>query len=192
MTKRKYELRKRALDKQRTHERIVAATVALHQEIGPKETTISAVAERAGVQRLTVYRHFPTERDLLEACSSRFIERHPPPDPATIKAFGPKKRTRSVLRAFYEYYEETADMWTSVYRDRNQMASVAEVMEGFESHIAAVESDLRAAWAPRRSRRLRASISHALHFYTWQSLDTQGLDAREMAELVTTWVASSA
>jgi AcrR family transcriptional regulator len=192
MAKRKYELKKRAVKKRRTRERIVEATVALHQELGPKETTISAVAERAGVQRLTVYRHFPTERDLLAACSSSFIDRHPPPDPGEIKARGAEVRTRAVLHAFYRYYRETAEMWASIYRDKDRMASVAEVLEGFESHLETVETDLLEAWAPRRSRQLRASIAHALHFSTWQSLDSQGLDVRDMATLVSTWVAASA
>lgn len=192
MAKRKYELKKRAVKKQRTRERIVEATVALHQELGPSETTISAVAERAGVQRLTVYRHFPTERDLLAACSASFIDRHPPPDPGVIEARGTEERTRAVLLAFYKYYQETAEMWASVYRDKNRMAAVAEVMGGFENHLENVEKDLLAAWAPRRSKQLRASIAHALQFSTWQSLESQGLDARNMATLVSTWIAASA
>lgn len=192
MAKRKYELKKRAVRKRRTRQRIVEATVALHQEIGPRETTISAVAERAGVQRLTVYRHFPTERELLAACSSNFIDRHPPPNPDAIEARGANERTRAMLHAFYKYYEETAGMWASIYRDKNRMATVAEVMEGFENHLEAVEKDLRAAWAPRRSKRLRVSIAHALHFSTWESLDSLGLDSRDMAALVSTWVAASA
>ena len=192
MAKRKYELKKRAVKKRQTRERIVEATVALHQEIGPHATTISAVAERAGVQRLTVYRHFPTERDLLAACSSSFIDRHPPPDPGAIEALDADRRTRAVLHAFYTYYQETAEMWTSIYRDKDRMASVAEVMEGFEYHLETVEKDLHAAWAPRRSKQLRASIAHALHFSTWQSLDSQGLNARDMAALVSAWVAASA
>ena len=83
-------------------------------------------------------------------------------------------------------------MWTSIYRDKDRMASVAEVMEGFEYHLETVEKDLHAAWAPRRSKQLRASIAHALHFSTWQSLDSQGLNARDMAALVSAWVAASA
>jgi AcrR family transcriptional regulator len=192
MAKRKYELRKRAVRKRRTRERIVEATVSLHQEIGPRATTISAIAERAGVQRLTVYRHFPTERDLLAACSSSFIDRHPPPVPGEIEARGADDRTKAVLLAFYRYYQETAEMWASVYRDKEQMTSLAEVMEAFEMHLETVQEDLRAAWAPRRSRKLRATIAHALQFSTWQSLDSLGLTAREMATLVSTWVDSSA
>lgn len=192
MAKRKYELKKRAVKKRRTRERIVEATVALHQEIGPGATTISGIAERAGVQRLTVYRHFPTERDLLAACSSSFINRHPPPNPVADETLGADEQTRAVLQAFYQYYQETSEMWASIYRDKNRMASVAEVMEGFEKHLETVEKHLQAAWAPRRSKRLHASIAHALHFSTWQSLDLLGLNARDMAALVSTWVAASA
>lgn len=191
MAKRKYRLKQRAVKQQRTRERIVAATVALHQELGPKATTISAVAERAGVQRLTVYRHFPTERDLLAACSSSYIERHPPPDPHSIDARGAEARTRAVLLALYGYYRETAEMWTSVYRDVDQMPAVAEVMRGFEGYLEDLRSDLLAAWAPYRSKRLRATLAHALRFSTWQSLDAQGLGHRAAAELVAAWAAAA-
>ena len=162
MSKRKYELKKRAVKKRHTRDRIVEATVALHQELGPQATTISGIAERAGVQRLTVYRHFPTERDLLGACSSSFIAQHPPPAPDPDEGLGADERTRSILEAFYHYYQETSEMWASIYRDKNRMAAVAEVMKGFEMHLETVEKQLRSAWAPRRSKRLRASIAHAL------------------------------
>ncbi len=192
MTRRKYELKKRAVKKRRTRERIVEAAVALHQEIGPSATTISGIAERAGVQRLTVYRHFPTEKDLLAACSSSFIDRHPPPTPVADETLRADQQTRTVLQAFYTYYQETSEMWASIYRDKDRMAAVADVMEGFETHLETVEKNLQAAWAPRRSRRLHASIAHALHFSTWQSLDSLGLNARDMAALVSTWVTASA
>jgi AcrR family transcriptional regulator len=111
MSKRKYKLKKRAVKKRRTRDRIVEATVALHQELGPQATTISGIAERAGVQRLTVYRHFPTERDLLGACSSSFIAQHPPPAPDPDEGLGADEQTRSILEAFYRYYQETSEMW---------------------------------------------------------------------------------
>lgn len=192
MKKRKYQLKKRAVEQARTRARIVEATMALHRELGPKATTISAVAERAGVQRLTVYRHFPSERALLTACSTTFIAEHPPPDLGAIGVRGARKRTRAVLQALYGYYRETAEMWTSVYRDVDQMTSVAEVMKGFEDYLTSVATDLLGEWAPRRSKRLRAAIGHALRFSTWQSLDAQGLATREMADLVSAWVAAAA
>ena len=192
MKKRKYRLKKRAAKRDRTRARIVEATVALHQELGPKQTTISAVAERAGVQRLTVYRHFPTERDLLAACSSSFIDEHPPPDIGAIGTRGAQERTRAVLIALYGYYRDTAEMWTSVYRDVDQMEAVAEVMAGFEEYLENIRKDLLGEWAPRRSKRLRASLGHSLRFSTWQSLDAQGLRIREMADLVSDWVAAAA
>lgn len=192
MAKRKYRLKQRAAKQQQTRERIVDATIALHQELGPKATTISAVADRAGVQRLTVYRHFPTERELFAACSSSYISQHPPPDPRKIKVRGANERTRAVLGAFYAYYRETSEMWTSVYRDKDVMATVAEAMKEFESHLDAVRADLLSEWAPHRSKKLRATLGHALRFSTWQSLSAQGLGTRAMVMLVGTWVAASA
>jgi len=192
MSKRQYQLKQRAVQQRQTRERIVEATVALHQELGPKATTISAVAERAGVQRLTVYRHFPTERDLFAACSSSFIARYPPPELSALKARGASERTRAVLRALYTYYGKTAEMWTSVYRDKDQMPTVAEALEEFEDYLEAIKADLLAEYAPYRSKRLRATLGHALRFSTWQSLDAQGLGTRAMADLVASWAATAA
>jgi AcrR family transcriptional regulator len=192
MKKRKYQLRQRAIRQRETRERIVDATMALHEEVGPAATTISAIAERAGVQRLTVYRHFPDERALLGACSSKWIGLHPPPDVAAVDAEAPEERTRAVLLAVYGYYEETQSMWASIYRDADQMNEVRDVLAGFERYLDEAAKSLLAAWAPRRSRGLKASIGHALGFSTWQSLAAQGLGRKPMADLVTAWVGAGA
>src|SRR3954469_20083307 len=80
-TTRKYELKKRAERQAETRRRIVEATEELHRTVGPARTTISEIAERAGVQRLTVYNHFPEERELFAACSAHFMAEVPPPSP---------------------------------------------------------------------------------------------------------------
>jgi hypothetical protein len=97
-----------------------------------------------------------------------------------------------VLLALYRYYEETAEMWMSVYRDVDQMGAVAEVMKGFEDHLEVIRGDLLAEWAPYRSKGLRATLGHALRFSTWQSLHALGLGSRAMANLVSSWVAAAA
>ena len=79
-SKRPYRLKKRAEAMSDTRQRITEAAMELHGTVGPARTTVSAVAERAGVQRHTVYRHFPTEDDLFAACSAHFDELHPWPD----------------------------------------------------------------------------------------------------------------
>src|SRR2546423_4242678 len=102
---RKYELKQRADSVSETRQRIVEATVELHTELGPARTTISAIAERAGVQRLTVYRHFPDERALFEACSGHWAAENPAPDPATWAAVDdPEERRRIALIEIYAFY----------------------------------------------------------------------------------------
>lgn len=82
MTKRRYTLGQRAATQEETRRRIVEATVHLHETLGPRATTISAVAERAKVQRLTVYRHFADENELFKACTSHWFASHPIPEPS--------------------------------------------------------------------------------------------------------------
>ena len=108
MTTRPYTKRRRAELEEETRRRITAATVELHREVGPAKTTISAIAERAGVQRLTVYRHFPDERTLLGACSAHWRAGHPAPDPSPWPAIrDPEERLRVALAAFYDYTAAT-------------------------------------------------------------------------------------
>ena len=188
MGKRKYTQRLRAEQQQETRERIVDAAMALHEELGPAETTISAIAERAGVQRLTVYRHFSTDREIFGACSSKWFGLHTPPDLAAIPPTEAEPYTKAVLFALYEYYRETARMWSVVYRDAVKMAAVKEVIAGFEASLEAASKKVLAVWAPHKSAKLKATISHALRFSTWQSLNEQGLGTGSMAELAAAWV----
>lgn len=192
MKKRKYRLQRRAAQQQRTRERIVDAAMALHEELGPAATTISALAERAGVQRLTVYRHFAGDEEILEACSARWIEQHPPPAMTKLPAGDSAARTRAILRTLYRYYEETQGMWRSLYRDRGEVEALEAPMRRFDDYLGTVEQLVLAECQARRTKRLRATVGHALRFPTWQSLDEQGLEARAMAALVAAWIAAAA
>lgn len=197
MATRKYKLRQRAEKQEETRERIVDAAIALHEELGPAATTISALADRAGVQRLTVYRHFPDERAILQACSSKWLALNPPPDPAEAGAArgeekDPAARTRALLLALYAYYERTDGMWRSLYRDLGTVAALDAPMARFADYLDAFGREIVSAWSPARSKRLRATAGHAVQFSTWQSLNDQRVARTAMADLVTAWVAAAA
>src|SRR6267378_2152865 len=115
---RKYELKQRAESLSETRARIVSATVELHDSVGPAQTTISAIAERAGVQRLTVYRHFPDERTLFEACSAHWAAQNPAPDPSTWAGIAdPHERLGIALGEIYAFYRTTQGMVGNLLRD---------------------------------------------------------------------------
>ncbi len=102
---RKYDMKRRAKRQEETRQRIVEATVELHKTVGMARTTISAIAEKAGVERLTVYRHFPDERALFSACSGHWNAANPPPDPASwTQVADPEERLRSALSEVYAYH----------------------------------------------------------------------------------------
>jgi AcrR family transcriptional regulator len=127
--KRRYEQSKRADDVAATRQRITEAAVELHGSVGPSRTTVSAVAERAGVQRHTVYRHFPTEADLFAACSAHFWELDPIPDPDTWDSL------EHALDEMYAYYERNEAMYSNLYRDEPLMPTVAGAFTGFRSYL---------------------------------------------------------
>jgi AcrR family transcriptional regulator len=177
--KRPYRMRRRAELEAQTRRRITESTVALHEELGPVHTSISAIAEHAGVRRSTVYRHFPDEEALFDACSSHWRAANPPPDPHTWATIDdPAERTETALDELYAFYGRTQRMYTSLLRDEPLHPSVARRLRDFYGYLRAIQDILMADRGPhgRDARHTRAAIGHALAFTTWRSLtQEQGL-----------------
>jgi AcrR family transcriptional regulator len=184
--RRVYRKAKRAEDELRTAARIVDATESLHGSLGPARTTISAIAEAAGVTRATVYRHFPDEESLFLACSSQWMARQRPPDPGTWSA-DPLPRLRAGLTDIYRYYRAGEPMMGLIHRDVETVpARIVERRRAAEQHWLA---SLLEPWPGRRNRTVRAAVSHAAAFTTWQSLClTQGLSNRAAVKLMVAMV----
>jgi AcrR family transcriptional regulator len=198
--KRKYEQRLRAERQDETRRRITEATATLHQEIGPAQTTISAIAERAGVERLTVYRHFPDEGELLQACQQHFRAQHPLPDPALWADIGdPAERLRIALVALYAYYRDTEAMTANILRDAPLVPGLAAILAGRNAYFAALHAALASEWnvAGKAQEMLSAAIGHTLDFETWRSLARRQRLSDEQAvalmlQLVTSLVGDAA
>jgi AcrR family transcriptional regulator len=186
--KRPYRMQRRAELEAQTRRRITECTVALHQEIGPARTSISAIAERADVRRSTVYRHFPDEDALFAACSSHWRAANPPPDPSTWAAIeDPAARTKKALRELYAFYRRTQRMYASLLRDEPIMPVVQRLLRDFHGYLDRIQDVLTRGRRLRghAARRTRAAIGHALAFPTWQSLThEQGLTDDEAVALM--------
>lgn len=154
---------------------ITEATMRLHERVGPRATTVSAVAEEANVTRLTVYRHFPTDDALVNACSAHWRELHPRPDPAAwARIRDPVARLRTALIETYQWAVTAAPMMAMIHRD-------VDLLPGFVGeYLAADELDRVTVLAVgfrargRAAQRLRAALAHALRLSTWQSLCADG------------------
>jgi AcrR family transcriptional regulator len=193
---RKYEQRQRAESQSETRRRIVEATVELHETLGPAKTTISAIAERAQVQRLTVYRHFADERALFSACSAHWAAENPLPDPASwATVTDPLVRLRVALREIYAFFRATEGMTANLLRDLPDSSALQEAAEPFLQYWETVRLALDRGWTTRGHRRglTRAVIGHAVEFETWRSLvRTQGLDDVAAADLMVELARSAA
>lgn len=190
--KRRYELKERARRQAETRQRIVEATVALHTSVGPARTTISAIAERAGVERHTVYAHFPDERALFHACSAHWRRQHPRPDLARwLELDVPEQRLRGVLSDVYSWYEAVEADLEVLQRDRPLVPAQAEVMADTDKATGELAEDLARGWSRRKT--VRAAIGHALEFETWRSLvRRQGLSRKQAVDAMVRLVASGA
>ena len=182
--KRAYRKAKRAEDESRTRERIVDAAEYLHASLGPARTTVSAVADRAGVTRATVYRHFADEESLLLACSRQWLSRQQLPDP---DAWGliedPIERLRAGLVEIYGFYRRGEPMMSRIHRDVDVVPAV--VVAARHAREGRWLDTLLAAHPRRRRTVVRAAVAHATAFTTWQSLcGAQGLSDRSAVDLM--------
>jgi AcrR family transcriptional regulator len=171
---RSYRLKVRAERQAETRQRIIESAVALHLERGPAQTSINAIAERAGVNRVTVYRHFPDARTLLEACSAHARSLNPPPDLSRWRGIDdPRLRTEVALTQLYDYFRRTEAGWSSVLRDAELAPLVKEMVEERRlAYLREARDVLLAAWPKRPARRplLRAVLGLAVDFRTWQTM----------------------
>ena len=180
----------RRQQQEQTRIRIVEALVELHEEIGPKNTTIAAVAERAGVQRLTVYRHFESESAMLAACSGHWAMQNPPPDESDWAHLSdPYNRASAALLAINSYYSRTEGMLAKVYRDASEVEPLAPIMKGFDEHFNSIADRLVSDLKPTAGNEpLKSVVRHLVRFSTWQSLSNENLSENEITEVGLRWI----
>jgi AcrR family transcriptional regulator len=187
---RTYTMKRRAEQQAETRRRIVEAAVDLHTSLGPARTTFSQVAERAGVQRHTLYAHFPDERSLLMACSGLHAERSPVPDASAWRAIAdPRERLRAGLRAIYGWFADNATLLAHVLRDAEHDAAVREISElRFAPPLKACADVLGAGLSAKQ----RALLHVALGFFAWRGLTQEsGLSRNDAVELMVQAVLSA-
>jgi AcrR family transcriptional regulator len=193
--KRKYELKKRAEEMAKTHQRITDAAIELHGTVGPARTTLSAVAKRAGVERRTLYRHFSTEADLFAACSTHYFTANPWPDLDSWRAIrDPQQRLERALDELYAYYEGTEPMFSNVLRDAELLDFARDAVAPLQAYLDEA-AEILIIGRPVRGRRrqlLGRAVRHALAFSTWHSLKANGVGRADAAKLVTALVEAAA
>jgi len=192
---RRYRKSRRAEQERRTRERITEAAVTLHGTVGPARTTVSGVAKEAGVQRATVYAHFPDEASLFEACTAHYWAANPMPDPAGWSVISsPAARLRCALGEMYAFFRLTEGMLETTSRDAPLVAAMAGPAAAFRDYLDAAAAAI-VAGRPERGearRRVRAAVGHAISFPTWQSLvRQQGLKDAEAVALMAALVQSA-
>lgn len=190
---RRYRLQRRAEQQAETRRRIVEATVALHQEVGPARTSISAIAARAGVERPTVYRHFPDERSLFSACTGHYNALNPLPDFESWRQVSdPKAQLRQALTELYAYHRRTEPMQERSRRDLQELPVMAEILAPLFAYVDKMQRLLASSWSPEPSPLVMAAVGHAISFETWRSLvRQQGLSDEEAVELMVCLVEGS-
>jgi AcrR family transcriptional regulator len=197
MKRGKYELKKRAERQEQTRLRIARATLELHESVGPSLTTRSAIAQRAGVTRPTVYSHFPDDLSLNKACTSLDRSENPLPDPDRWEEISdPEERLRSALGDLYSYFRRRERLWANILRDQELLYSngdpealemAAEIMGPFLSHWDRMKETIASGWGPSEGipRVLLGALGFALDFQAWRAMvRTQGMSDEQAIELM--------
>jgi AcrR family transcriptional regulator len=185
--KRPYRKRKRAEAEEETRRRITESAVELHGTVGPANTTVTELAQRAGVSRMTVYNHFPTDLDLYQACSSHWASRNPFPDPTGwLRHEDPRARLRSALLELYDWYDRKQGMLANVLRDAPLLPTFGAFMEGYwGGYMNAILDVLSRGWCDEEKTDgpLRTSLRLVVDFHTWRTLTEAGMANGAAAEL---------
>lgn len=192
-SRRPYRMRRRAASVDATRRRITEAAVRLHTTVGPSQASLSAIAEAAGVTRVTLYRHFEDADQLFAACMGHWRTLHPPPDPAewsSVSAFEP--RLRRAIGELYDWYRANADDLFPIYRDAAHTPASNRARRRATNEQMA-DAILAGTRAPAGDRgRLRAAVLHVVGFWTWRSLSVEGrLRPREAVETAVGFVLSA-
>jgi AcrR family transcriptional regulator len=185
---RSYRMKKRAEARDQTRERIIHATMQLHDEKGIAPTTFSEVAERAGVGVATVFRHFPKLGDLVRACGAHVWQemRPPVPDGAAAVFAGldtTPERMRRLVEEIDAFYARGALRLALAARDRDLLPELDQFLSAVEAGIDAMvrEALKEAKLSPRAIEVALALMS----FPVWAALDRLGLTAAERIRMRT-------
>jgi len=174
--KRAYQKRRRAESEAATRRRITEAAVELHATVGPAQTTVAEIARRAGVQRLTVYLHFPDQRALFQACTTHWFGLNPLPAGTASQGAGAlEQRLRSVLNEVYGYYRAHEQLISNWLRDAQLIPVLQEFAEtGYYGYLVQLQDALLSEPAAGDQQDVRAMLLVALHFETWRLLTQRG------------------
>lgn len=193
--KRPYTKKRRAEQEAETRLRITESMVELHGTVGPAKATVSALADRAGVRRSTIYRHFPDEEALFAACSAHWALANPLPDLGTwAQVEDPDERLRVALTELYGFYGRTEQMLANLLRDEEHVPVLRDLLGGYRAYLRAATDVLLAGRAVRGAarRRTEAAIGHALAFPTWRSLAVEhGLSRRDAVAMMAALTAAA-
>lgn len=194
---RPYRLIARAERQRETRDRIVAATEALHREVGPARTTIADIARRAGVERLTVYNHFPELIQLLGACQSHFLSNHPPPDiaPGPVSSRSAVRRLERALADLYAWFRANEATEEKIHRDRSLLPELDGLLRENADPVfdrAAAAYAKLIARSPRSAENVYSMVRVALDFGTWRMVTRRGATDGDAARLMARAVAGSA
>ena len=180
MSPRRYRLGRRAETADETRQRLIEAAFALHAEQGIQATTMKQIAERAGVSVGTVYHHFPTYEDAVNACGAHTSVSYPLPGPdifADIAA--PEERVRRLTAAYFNHFARIP-WFEHIRTEPNPLPSVASFIKHEESNrVSLMREALKPLKVDPRHARSAAAL---IDISVWSALRRAGFSNAAAAD----------
>ena len=174
-----------------TRARLLDAALELFETVGPAQTSMSGVADRAGTTRATLYRHFAGDAELANAVIDEWSTGNPAPDvDALADIEDPIARLRAGLGSLYGSYRATGALTANLFRDVHVLPAARRAdLRGAARQVLEVLGDARPGL--RASPLAEAARAHAVAFETWRSLSAQGLADADIVDLMAALVSAT-
>jgi AcrR family transcriptional regulator len=185
--RRKYRMTDRAKAQAETRERIVIATMQLHDEQGVAATSFVDVANRAGIGAATVYRHFPTLGSLVMACGAHVWREMDPPVPdRASESFngisGTEARLQRLVEEVDRFYRRGALRLTKAHADRHLVPELDGFLRAVEAGVAAlVREAVRDQGLPAGVLQMLIAL---MAFPVWTSMQSIDVEDEQRRRLV--------
>jgi AcrR family transcriptional regulator len=182
MASRPYTQSKRGEAAESTRRRIVEATFALHGEQGIAATTMKQIAARAGVSVGSVYHHFPTYEDAIQACGELVLETLPPLAFSIFDGLETwEARVERLVQAQFAGYQRLP-MLEVARADQRVSQKLRDFLAQEEAHRRALAAAALKPWGTEA--RAVVALAGLIDIGVWRAMVSAGFETPRAAALI--------
>lgn len=169
MSSRAYDNRTRLQQQAQLKDSIAAAAAELHAEKGALATSYAEIAQRAGVSLPTVYKHFPSQSQLIAACTGHVAAQAPQLPAGQILQAPTLAAAAQALVEAMDRMHAHFEPWQA-WREHRLIPALGELAAHRREQLTALIAQVLAQHAVGEARELAAVWETLLNFELWHRL----------------------